>query len=248
MLSKKLITTTVLEILFAIILIILLVSIRTKSLNYFYEVQSYTEEVSNIEDSLAAQNLTTYDQERVSSTIKDFNSVLNKMLILLLVILPLSVFLLSLIFYFIIWRIISNISIKRFLGYIIIPLILFLLTIYFALNYLAYYYGYIGSSSLIQLVFSLIFLILTYYISLFGLSNKKSLKKNLILPFKTKKTIPYYILMLILNIIFVILVFYVFFLTFVQAPIIIPSIILLISIIISNIIRIKFSEKLSKLT
>ncbi len=160
MFSKKLLKTTILEIIFTIILILLLIFIRQKALDYSYNIQSFTENINSIQQELQTQNLTSYDKEQLQSTLSDFDSLINKALILIQVILPASILILSLVFYFLIWKITTNISIKNFLKYSIVPLILLLFVLYFSLNYIAYKYYFIEESSLLYLIISSIILII----------------------------------------------------------------------------------------
>ncbi len=245
--KHKVITTIILEVLFTIILILLLVSIRDKALGYLHDVQGFAGEISGLEQDLQTQNLTTYDQQQIRLTLDKIDSTLNKGLILIWFILPLSLILLSLIFYYFIWKILSNISIKRFLPSII-PLILLLVTIYFTLNYIAYKFYFVEESPLPQLIIFALLTIIVYYFVLFLLSNNKSFSENLRFAKKNlNKLILPFILNIITNIIYLVTIFIVFFLTYAKASILIPSIFLLVIIMIINIQRIYLVNKISRL-
>lgn len=242
--NKKLISTTILEVIFTIALIFLLVLIRQQVLNNIQEIQSYSAEISYISEDIQNPNLTAEQTLQIDTTLDEFDRILNKSLILLQVVLPVSIFILSFVFYYLIWYTLTRISLKRFLMYSSIPLILLLITVFFALNYIAYYYFFIDENPLPQLIISALLLITTYYLALFNLSNKKPFKHNLKLALKNvHKFILPYLLILITNIAYIVLVFYLFFLTFVKAPIIIPSILLLLTIIIINLQRMHFIKK-----
>src|SRR3989338_2540069 len=119
--KKNLLTTTALEIVFTILFILLLVLVRYKSLDYLHSIQDLSGDIEGLKQQLETQNLGSYDKEQVQSTLTKMNSLLNKGLILIKVVLPLSLIILSLIFYFLIWRIVSGVSIIRFLYAAIIP-------------------------------------------------------------------------------------------------------------------------------
>src|SRR3989344_4803213 len=209
---NKFIITTILEVLFTIILILLLISIRQKTISYLYDIQSSSEDISQLEQTLGTQNLTTYEVDNAEQTLDRVESILNKALLLIKVILPLSLLALSLIFYYLIWKITSNTSIKRFLLASVIPLIILLLFLYFTLNYIAFRFYYIADNSLIYLIISAVLLTCTYYISIFLLANNKPLKQNILLAKKnTLKLILPFILILLTNAIYLVLAFTVFF-------------------------------------
>ena len=231
--KKKLVLTTLLEVIFTALLIILLVFIREGSLNYLNEIQSYSQDLGLTQDMLS-QNLTSYNKDQLALTINNFDAVLDKALLLLKIILPISIFILAFIFYFIIWKITTNVSLKRFAQYSIIPLISLLSTIFFLLNYIAYKSFLIEESPALQLTISGVLLIITYNIFLFGVSNKKSFLENLKL---CNKNFFRFVLMLVVNTVYLLLVFYIFFLTFAGAPIIKITIILLTIIVIINFQR-----------
>ena len=246
--KKKFITTTLIEILFTIILIFLLVSIRQRALGYLHNVQSLSEDISGLEQDLLKENLTSYDKQNVQTTLGKMESDLDKGLFLIRYILPISLMALSLIFYAIIWFIVSKTKIFRFLLSAAIAVILLLTASYFTLSYIAYSFDYIADSPLILLIISLVLLNVSYYLFLFLASNNKSVSYNLKLGVKSlKKIILPFVLNLFTNIIYFVLVFILFFLTYVKESIIIPAIILFFVIVIINLQRINLVNKISKL-
>ena len=99
-------------------------------------------------------------------------------------------------------------------------------------------YFFVDENPMPYLVVSLVLLLVAYYISLFGLSNKNTLRLNLKISLKKfPKVFPFYLLILITNAAYLVFIFYVFFLTFAKASIVVPSIILLILIVILNLER-----------
>ena len=247
--KNKFIITSILEVLFTIILILLLISIRQKTISYLYDIQSSSEDISQLEQTLGTQNLTTYDVDNAGQTLDRVESILNKALLLIKVVLPLSLFIISLVFYYLIWKTTSNTSIKRFLLASIIPLITLLFFLYFTLNYIAFRFYYIDNNPLIYLIISAVLLICTYFISLFLLSNNKSFKQNIFLAKKNiSKVMFHFILILLINAIYLVLAFTVFFLTYVKTSVILPSIALFVIILIINLQRRHFVNKISKLT
>ncbi len=227
-----------LEIFFTILLILFLVFVRQQTLDYVAEIQSYTGDLDLISQQIAQDDLSPEQRYNIDQAVSSFDKILNKTLVILQLILPLTLFILSIIFFYFIWRFTNKISFRRFLAYATIPIILLLASVFFALNYIAYIYSFVDENPMIYLIISLVFLIVTYYAALFGLSNKNSLKLNLKILFrKFLKVFPFYILILITNLVYLVLVFYVFFLTFAKASIVLESLILLVIIIIINLQR-----------
>ena len=213
-----------------------------------YDIQSYSEDINSLGETLATQNLTSYNQEEAGSIVKDFDSILNKALFLLQFVLPMSIILLSLIFYFVIWKLINNISLMKFFLYSISLLIMLLLTIYFTLSQIAYNYAFIEESPIAWLLISLFFLIIFYYFYLICLSTGKPLKECCKIGIKKLRYLSlFYILNIITNALYVLLIFVLFFLSFVGASIIIPSVSLLVVIIVINIQRQHLVKKISKI-
>ncbi|MBS3168537.1 hypothetical protein J4216_05395 [Candidatus Woesearchaeota archaeon] len=246
--KNKFIIITIVEIIFTILLILLLVFSRQKSIEYLQEIQFLSQDIALIEQDLQTQNVSTYDQEKVANTINNLDSKIQKGLIFLKVILPISIILLSLIFYFIIWKINTNISIKRFLQASIIPIFLTLAAAFFTLNYISYSFYFVEENPIVYLIISIILLIITYYISLFLLIKKTTFKKTLKLAVKNiPKITVSYIIMLIANLIYFMLIFILFFMTYAEADILIPSIAIFILIIILNFQRIHLTNKILKL-
>ena len=95
MINKKILLTTVLEVLFTVILVLLLVFVRYKSINYLSEVNSLSENVKFLQNDLSSKNLTTYEQAGIQSTLDKMDSLLNKGLILIKFVLPISLLILS---------------------------------------------------------------------------------------------------------------------------------------------------------
>ena len=245
--TKKLVLNIIIEVIFTFILVLLLVFVREKSIGYLYDVQTISYQVSSLEKDLATENLTSYDKQEVQNTINNMDSLLTKGMILIKVVLPISLFLLSFLFYFIIWKTTSGVKFLRFFYSTIIPLISFLFFCYFVLNYIAYRFYFSSESSLIWFVVSLIFLIISYYISLFFLSNKKSFMDSLIIAKnRIKDVLIYFLLNLVTSLIYFVLVFWIFFLTYVDAPIIWPSVLLLMIIFLINLQRMHLFNKISK--
>ena len=244
--KNKLILTVTLEVIFTILLILLLVYVRQKSIAYLYDIQNKYSDITTLGEELSTKNLSTYDQAKVDSTLTNIDSKLEKGINLVRVILPLSLILLSLVFYFLIWRVISKVKIKRFLSYSILPIIFLLSSIYFTLDYIAFNYGFTESSSLIYLITSIILLTVTYYMSLFQLSNNKTIKENIrSAKEKINKVILPFIITLLTNILYIIGIFIIFFLSYVKADIIIPSILLLVIIILMNLERLYLVNKIN---
>lgn len=244
---KKIIITTVLEILFTVALVLVLVLLRQQAINYLTEVQDLSLDISGLENDLSTQNLTSYDKEYIQITIDKMNSLLDRGLLLIKFIMPLSIILLSLVFYFLIWRFISKVNPIRFIYSVIIPLILTLVVyFYLVLNYIGYLFGELEKPSLLLLILSVIVLIILYYLTLFLLSSKKSLKQVFRLSFSNLKKISILFgLNLILNFVYFTLVFIIFFLTYAGSSIILVSILLLLVIIIINIIRFNLFKRIS---
>lgn len=246
--NKKLIFTTIIEVLFTIVLIILLIYVRHKAVNYVDQVQAISQDIGTLQQDLQTQNLTSYDKSQVQSTITNMNSLLDKGLFLVKVVLPISLLLLSLIFYFLIWRISSKVSILRFIYSAIIPLVSFLVLVYFILNYIAYYFGFVDNPGLLWLIVSFVVLILTYYVSLFLLIINKPFMKTLVIAKKSiKKVILHFVINLLTNAFYFILLFWLFFLTYAGGSIILASILLFGLLIIINIQRVNLVNRLSKL-
>ncbi len=236
--KKKLILTITLEIIFAILLIILLVVVKQRAISYLNEIQDQYGDLNSLQEELSTQNLSNYDQQKVTSTLTDIDSKLEKGITLIRYILPISLILLSLIFYFLIWRITSKVKVKRFILSSILPLILLLMSVYFTLNYIAFYFNFSEDSQIIYLIVSIILLIITYYFSLFMLSNNKSLKENLKLAKKSilRLLLPFTITILT-NLLFLVGIFILFFLSYIQEQLIVPGLIVLILIILMNLER-----------
>ncbi len=246
--SNKFLITLGIEILFTMFLVLLLISVRQKSINYLYDIQDYSEELNTIQQDLETQNLTSYNQENITVTLDTVNKILDKALFLLKILLPISLILLSLIFYYLIWRFTSNISIKNYLIYSTVPLLLFFTFCYYLLNYIAYRYYFIEESPLIKLIIAAILLIITYYFALFGLVRQKSLKDTFNSAINNIKPIlTPFIFNLITNAIYLVLVFILFFLLFVDGPIIVPSIALLMLLIFISLQRRNLVKNISRL-
>ena len=219
--NKSLLYTTALEIVFTIIVILLLVSIRQKAISYLYDVQSLSSEINTIQEQLGKQNLSTYDQNNIKTTLSTVDQTLNKGLILLKVVLPISLLLLSLIFYYFLWRIAVKTKLKKFLIAAIIPLIICGIILYLLLNYLSYYFGYLEEANVIYVIGAIILGIIVYYFSLFFLVNENNVRENKTLAIKSIKKMSLPVLITILTRgLYFILVFIIFFLSYVKAPII----------------------------
>lgn len=246
MLNKKLLFSISLEILFTIALVFLLVFIREKAIRYLYDVQDLSGDINDIQTKLGEQNLTSYNQQEIQSTLDKVNSSLDKGIFLIKYILPISLILLSLVFYFFIWFVINKLNPLRFLYASIIPLILLILSVYLLFSYISYIFYYTDQSSLLLLIVSFLLLIVSYYYSLIILSNKEGFRKNLKLGFRNlKKLILPYLLNLLINLAYFILVFIVFFLTYVKEGYILPSIFLLIIIVLIGLERTYLIKRIS---
>ncbi len=245
--SKKLPVMIVLEIIFAILLIAFLILVRQQALGYVSEIQSYAGDIDLISQQATQNDLSPEQRYSIDQTVSSFDKILNKSLILLQLILPLTIFIMSIIFFYFIWHFINKITFKRFLTYSIIPIILLLASVFFTINYIAYVYFFVDENPMPYLIVSSLLLIITYYISLFGLSNKNNLKSNLKISLKKfTKVFPFYIIIFITNALYLVFVFYVFFLTFAKASILIQSLILLAVIIIINIQRVHLVKIISR--
>ena len=245
--KKKTLLTTILELTFTILIILSLVYIRHQSINYLEEIQSNSAAITEIEQTLMNQNLTDSDKQEIDSQLTTLEKTLDKAIILLQIILPIALFILSLFFFYPIWYLISKISVKRFLAYALIPLILLLTTIFFSLNYIAYRYFFIDENPIGYLVISAVLLFITYYTAIFGLSIKAPFKKVIKKTIKcSPKIILQYLGIIITNIAYIVFIFYIFFLTYVEAPIIIPSIMLFFIILLINIQRVYLVKKIFK--
>ena len=94
------------------------------------------------------------------------------------------------------------------------------------------------------MIITSVLLLIIGYISLIGLVKDKSIKSTLITAkTKIKSLILPYLLILVSNAIYLTLVFTLFFLTYVEASLIIPGLLLLIVIILINIQRLHFVSK-----
>ncbi len=236
-----------LEIIFTILLILFLVFVRQQTLEYVAEIQSYAGELDTISQQAAQGDLSPDQRYDIDQRVTSFDKILNRSLILLEFILPLTIFILSVIFFYFIWYFVNKISFKRFLAYSVIPIFLVLASVFFAINYIAYVYSFVDESPVIYFVIALIFLIIAYYIALFGLSNSKPLKFNLkLLIKKFPKVFPFYFLMLITNAAYLVLVFYIFFLTFAKASIVLQSLVTLVAILVINVQRIHITGLILK--
>ncbi len=236
-----------LEVVFTILLILFLVLVRQQTLGYVAEIQSYLGELDLISQQITQDDLSPEQRYDIDQRVTSFDKILNKTLLLLQLILPLTIFVLSAIFFYFIWHFTNKISLKRFLAYATIPIILLLVSVFFALNYIAYIYFFVDKNPMVYLIISFVLLVIIYYISLFGLANRQSLKQNLkLLLKKIPRLLPFYILLLATNVVYIFFVFYVFFLTFAKASIVLQSLVLLGVIIIMNIQRVHITRLILK--
>ena len=246
--KNKLIKSTIIEIVFTALLILLLIFFRHQSLNYLDEIQTEAYGITLFQNQLQTNNISLEEQNYLRENLNTLSSKLDRALILVKYILPLSLLILCLVFYFLIWKINSNIKIKKFVIATTIPIILLLLTSYFTLNIIAYSFNYIENNPSLLLLISLTLLVITYYISLFILSTKKPIKESLKLSIKSlPRIILPYLFILFTDFIYLVLIFLMFILTFAKANILYPSIALVILIVIINLQRVHLVNKISKI-
>lgn len=246
--NKKFFLAFIIELVFVIILISLLFYARDKTRNYLLEIQEFTPELSQLQENLGKESLTSYDKEAVQDRLDSVEKTLDKAILLNQVIIPVILIIISLIFYSFVWKLSSRVSIRNFLIYSIIPLLLFFFSIAQFLNYLAYVYLQLGSNNIILLVVSVVFLLIAYYFSLVLLSKNEKFKQSINFAVKNfKKLISPYILMLLTNFIFLFLILLIFVLSFAGYSIVIPSVLLLVLLIGINFQRRYFINKISKI-
>ncbi|MEK6948181.1 MAG: hypothetical protein AABX19_02965 [Nanoarchaeota archaeon] len=247
--TKNFFITLSLEILFTILIISLLFYSRDKTRGYISSIQEFSPEISKLQEELGKSNLTSYDQSEVKDKLDDIEKTLDDAVLLNKYIVPISIILLSLVFYFFIWKFTNGISVKNFFLSAIVPLFLLFVTIISFLNYLAFIYLGLDSDNFYFLVSFIILLIISYYISLVSLSYKNngfvdSVKFSF---YNFKHFILQFILILISNIVLLSLILVIFVLSYAGYSIIIPSVILLVLLIIINIQRFYFVKKVNRL-
>ncbi|HLC86420.1 MAG TPA: hypothetical protein VJG30_03985 [Candidatus Nanoarchaeia archaeon] len=246
--NKKLLFTFLIELLFAVILISLLFYARDKTRNYLIEVQEFTPELSQLQENLGKESLTSYNKEEVQNRLDTVEKTLDKAILLNQVIIPIVLLVLSLIFYSLLWKISSGISIKNFFVYSILPLLLFFFSIVQFLNYLAFVYLDLGSNNIILLVVSVVLLLISYYFLLVLLSRNSKFKQSIVFAVKNfRRFIFFYILVLLTNALFLFLILVIFVLSFAEYSIVVPSVLLVILLILINFQRLYFVKKVSKM-
>ena len=246
--TKNFFITLSLEIIFTFFIIGILFYSREKTSGYIISIQEFSPELSKLQEELGKSNLTSYDQSAVQDKLNTIEKTLDSALLLNKYIVPISIILLSLLFYFLIWKFTNNISIKNFLLFSVVPLVLLFITILSFLNYLAFIYLGLDSDNFYFLISFIILLIISYYLSLVSLSYKNnSFTDSLKFSFKNfKHLILQFILILISNIILLSLILVIFVLSYAEYSIVIPSIILLVLLVIINIQRFYFVKKVNR--
>src|SRR3989344_6752734 len=131
--KKNILYTIILEVVFTVLLIIFLVLVRQQALGYVAEIQSYAGDLDLISQQATQDDLSSEQKYNIDQTAGSLDKILNKSLILLELILPLTIFILSVVFFYFIWRFANKISFKRFLAYSVIPIILLLAFVFFAI-------------------------------------------------------------------------------------------------------------------
>ena len=248
MISKKKIKIFLLDLLFTILLISLLVGIRIESKKYFEQVQSFSPEVTKVQELVNTKEASEKDLEQADQTLNTIDNILSKSLWLNSIFFPLGIFLLWILLEGLVWNSLTGIKFKMFVLYSLLPTLLFFsFTLYF-LQYLSLALYNDTTASLFLLLGLAAFLGAVIYFTLISFVRSESLKNNFNIAKKNLKRLILPLLFLLFSlIVYLFLIILIFIFSYVQVSFILPGILLFFVIVLLNYQREYYIKKVKEL-
>ena len=242
--KEKRVKVFILDIIFTVLLVSLLLFVRSQSRSYFEQVQSFSQDITAIEQQLSDQ-ASAEEVAHADAKLSSVDKILTKSILLNTILFPLALLLLWFIVKGLVWKLSTGVSFKRFMLVSVVPLMVFAWFIFYCLDYISFTFFNDTNASLIVLVLILGVLLVLSYGALMGML-KPHLSFRQTLSF-TKRNVRYlffpFLILVILTALYLFFIVLIFVFTYVSMSFMLPAILLLGILLLLNYQRLRIVRK-----